>query len=422
MRTRPIPLVALGLLFLTVAGCGGDDTVSPPPPPPTLQLKITAGDGQTGESYATLPVPLEVVVSQSDGSLVANRAVQWTVTGGGGVLSAASTQTDAAGHATVSLTLGRSGQQSVDAMVGGHHATFSETAVVPTKGVVLHYDGTQWNPVVQDTSAAVAVAYTISGTSASDIYVGGSACGGSMLLHYTGGAWPAVAPGCTTSFPSLEFWVSLAGASGTDMYGTIGRPSPSTGHVLRYDGQRWNGVYSAGATAKLWVSSANSVYAVIGSAVAHFDGTSWSKPTTPVGGLVAVWGDTQSSAAFAVGDQGAIIYYNGSAWQAQTSGTTQRLNAISGTSPSDVFAVGLAGTILHYDGTSWSSQTSGTTKDLTGVWASSSNSVVAVGDNTILHFDGSTWSAQTFPMPMKFNAVWGTSPTNVYAVGTGWIH
>jgi hypothetical protein len=433
MLTRPVVLATLGVLFLTVAGCGGDAVTAPTL---TYQLKIVSGDGQTGDSYSTLPVPLEIELTSIDGKPLAGSEIAWTlprtadkvydpytgtwVTPPGPATTTLRAVTDEAGHATLNFQLGRSGQYTVDLAAGELHATFTENAVVPTKGVVLHYDGNAWQAVVRDTSAAGVHAYTISGSSGSDILVGGWSCQSAMRLHYTGGVWPDASPGCYVKPYSLDAWYSFGVVSSTEYYASYSRPSPSTGWLGHYVAGNGSSVYDFFVPAKIFISSPNSVYGFTGASVAHFDGTSWTDTHMPVDGVQSLWGDKQSSAAFTVGRQGVILYYNGSSWQTQTSGTTQQLNGVSGTSPSDVFAVGAAGTILHYDGTSWSSQQSGTTKNLTAVWATASNSVFAVGYNTILHFDGTNWSAQTFPGPMYFSAIWAASPTDVYAVGTGW--
>jgi hypothetical protein len=433
MLLRRVVIATLGVLFLTVVGCGGDAVTTPAL---TYKLKIVNGDGQTGESYGTLPVPLEIELTSTDGRPLAGSQVTWTipkttapvydpltgtwVTPPGSTTSEIPAVIDKDGHAAISFRVGRSGQYSVGATAGDLHVTFTESAVVPTKGVVLHYDGNAWRAVVQDTGAAGTIAYTISGSSASDIVFGGQSCQSAMFLHYTGGEWPDPSPNCYVPPGSVDALYGIGVISSSDMWTSMRHPGVSAEWIGHYNGQTWDGSYHLGGLAKFWVSSAKSVYAMTGARLVHFDGTSWSDTYMPGVGMSSVWADKQSGSTFTVGKDGGILYYDGSTWQTQTSGTTQQLNGVSGTSPSDVFAVGAAGTILHYDGTSWLPQQSGTMKNLTAVWATASNSVFALGDNTILHFDGTNWSAQTFPGPMYFMAIWAASPTDVYAVGTGW--
>src|ERR1700737_1526005 len=92
-------LVALAVIFGTAAldACGHDNIVSSPPPvaviPPPLHpvprtLSIVAGDSQSTHVGWALQKPLVVSVTTVLGVGVANVAVAWTVTTGGGPLSA----------------------------------------------------------------------------------------------------------------------------------------------------------------------------------------------------------------------------------------------------------------------------------------------------------------------------------------------
>jgi hypothetical protein len=99
-------LVALGIILGTAAlgGCGGDNIVSSPPPPPLVPnaLSIVAGDSQSANVGRYLPKPLVVSVTTPGGVAgVGGVTVAWTVTTGGGTLSASSVLTDAQGRATV---------------------------------------------------------------------------------------------------------------------------------------------------------------------------------------------------------------------------------------------------------------------------------------------------------------------------------
>src|ERR1700687_3454650 len=110
-------LFALAVILGTAAlgACGHDNIVSSPPPvpliPPPLPLvprtlSIVAGDKQHTDVARDLQKPLVVSVTSTLGVGVANVAVAWTVTKGGGRLSASSVLTDAQGRATDYWTLG----------------------------------------------------------------------------------------------------------------------------------------------------------------------------------------------------------------------------------------------------------------------------------------------------------------------------
>jgi hypothetical protein len=90
--------VALGVL----AACDG----ATEPRIPAI-IEIAAGDGQSGTVGTVLPVPTAVRVLTADGKPVRNVPVTFTVTGGGGTISAANATTDRTGTAqAVGWTLG----------------------------------------------------------------------------------------------------------------------------------------------------------------------------------------------------------------------------------------------------------------------------------------------------------------------------
>ena len=123
---RTIP----ALLALALAACG--DSTSPAHSATT----IAALDGlnQNGEAAAALPAPLRVKVTDAAGQPVANVAVTWTVTGGGGSISPVTSLSDADGIAGAVFTLGpQAGAQSAQAAVAGlsgSPVTFAATAIM----------------------------------------------------------------------------------------------------------------------------------------------------------------------------------------------------------------------------------------------------------------------------------------------------
>ena len=91
--------------------------------------KVT-GDGQEGASGAALAEPLVVLVQDQNGDPLAGATVTFSVTAGGGTLSALTATTDAQGRATTTLTLGsQPGANTVVATVAGlDPVTFTATA------------------------------------------------------------------------------------------------------------------------------------------------------------------------------------------------------------------------------------------------------------------------------------------------------
>ena len=96
----PSIFVAFGAVCLAACGGGGGGT---PPPPPAHQIAKSSGDSQVA-NVGTL-VQLQVLVTDTGGHPVADVPVAWAVGTGGGTVSAASSNSDALGVATITRTL-----------------------------------------------------------------------------------------------------------------------------------------------------------------------------------------------------------------------------------------------------------------------------------------------------------------------------
>lgn len=127
-RLRGSALVLVGL----VAACG---TTEPEQMEQPAALSAVSGNGQTADAGQDLPDPLVVQVTQS-GAGVSGQTVSWSVIGGGGAVSAASTTTDNAGMASVTWTMGpAAGGNTVEASAAGltgSPVSFSGTSVLAT--------------------------------------------------------------------------------------------------------------------------------------------------------------------------------------------------------------------------------------------------------------------------------------------------
>jgi len=115
------------------------------------RLEKVSGDAQTATAGAGLGAPLVVKVTDAFGAGVQGVAVAWSTTGGGTV-SAASTQTDANGQASVTRTLGGTvGQQSTTATapnLAGSPAIFIHTATGANANLQGRWDPEFPTPVV----------------------------------------------------------------------------------------------------------------------------------------------------------------------------------------------------------------------------------------------------------------------------------
>jgi hypothetical protein len=107
--------VALLATLVAASGCTLNTDVSGP-----ASLIMVSGDPQTQPPNTTFPTPLAVLVVTQFGEPLQNVTVTWTITSGGGTLSAPSTLTEASGIASVTYTSGETtGPVVIEARVIG---------------------------------------------------------------------------------------------------------------------------------------------------------------------------------------------------------------------------------------------------------------------------------------------------------------
>jgi hypothetical protein len=195
-----------------------------------------------------------------------------------------------------------------------------------TQSTILHFDGWAWAPMKAGQHDASLSG--IWGSSHSDVFVVGTDVGlNGAILHYDGSAWTQMAPYIAPS-SDLDF---VWGASASCVYANGGTNEyPWVGFVLFYDGESWTkpfiGEAALNGIGVFWGESANDVYGVGGY-------LSFSQPSTPV-------------------QMSAIAHFDGSSWSTMPTAAAANLTGVWGSSTSDVFAVGYSGTILHYAGPS----------------------------------------------------------------------
>ncbi|MEP6573149.1 MAG: Ig-like domain-containing protein [Gemmatimonadota bacterium] len=138
-------IVHVTAVLLLASGCGSG---TGPAFTPSLFSKA-GGDLQRGPSSAVLPLPLTVLLKDDAAHAVPGVTVTWSITGGGGSLASATSVTNAAGMATVSLTLGPGwGVNTVSASAASivQPLVFTATAGVESGGsnVPERYESDLW--------------------------------------------------------------------------------------------------------------------------------------------------------------------------------------------------------------------------------------------------------------------------------------
>jgi hypothetical protein len=129
MPTHPGARFAALLTLAAAWGCGGGDLVLPPDGE-SAHIVTVQGDAQTGQIGTELAGPLIVRLVDDAGQGIANRAIVWIVSAGGGSIDPGSRTTDTQGFAVAQWTLGPTpGANEVQAQVPGvGSVSFTATA------------------------------------------------------------------------------------------------------------------------------------------------------------------------------------------------------------------------------------------------------------------------------------------------------
>ncbi|HEX9894207.1 MAG TPA: Ig-like domain-containing protein [Gemmatimonadales bacterium] len=128
------------LAALLLSGCSAEEGLRPR----FVVLEVVSGSGQSGHVGANLPTPLVVRVVDQLGEPVAGVPVTWSVSSGGGTVSAVDPNSNAEGLASANFRLGNFlGPQSAQAFLGtGFPVTFTATGVPAPAAILTPTAGT----------------------------------------------------------------------------------------------------------------------------------------------------------------------------------------------------------------------------------------------------------------------------------------
>ena len=197
----------------------------------------------------------------------------------------------------------------------------------------------------------------------------------------------------------------------------------SGGAVAHFDGSRWSR-QAGGKTYDLrgigGISADDAVMVGKAGLVLHAIGNSgWQEEESPLAGAFnRVWGSAPGTYV-AVGMFGALIRFDGFEWVSDAGVTGANLNGVFGFSPTNILVCGSDGALLKYGGAGWTVQDSGTTEDLYGIWGSSPDDIYLVGSGgkVLHHTMGIEWEKEETPTGYTLTGIWGSSQSIVYAVG-----
>jgi len=319
------------------------------------------------------------------------------------------------------------GSSADDVFVVGHTGTKINGAVNDNR--IMHFNGNSWS---EETEIGISERLNgIWGNTSDDVFAVGSK---GLILHYDGTQWSAMEPEKSrTTFRKLN---AVWGRSGSEVYAVGNR-----GTILYYNGQRWSAM-STPTKANLygvWADRRCSrIFAVgsTGTILVYFNGR-WSKMASKTRAqLTAVWGTPCDGMVFAVGSPRAdrkkdlrytLLRFDGREWSPMSGPVVikgrGKLHSLWGTSDTNVYAVGNKGIILHCDGEKWTEMPDRpatctrlrATSDFLSIWGSSSKQVYAVGRNgAIYNYKGKSWkkgdsgsSGRPIERLTKWNSVTG---------------
>ncbi len=268
--------------------------------------------------------------------------------------------------------------------VGGPSATqLYAVGGAPDRGAMMTFDGARWSAVA--VASDVALLNWVHASSATDVTVVGNR---GVVLRYDGTQWQR------QSTPTTEHLWGVWGASANDLW-AVGGTGQFDGvpTIIHYDGSAWVNVAlpaiqraNVHAFFKVWGSSASDVY-VVGQrgVVLHWDGAAWSEALVGASDdLVSVWG-TSASNVVAVGGRGngIISVWNGVEWRTRSLSPLPGLNGVWMRSPSFAHAAGANGTLVRINLRDFSTVSfqGPSAMDFHSVFGDASGSLTAVGGN-----------------------------------------
>ena len=309
----------------------------------------------------------------------------------------------------------------------------SDAVVVGTSGSIYRsaYSAPNWGAFTPESKPATITdtLTSISGSMYNDLNIVGyvnSTSGKATYVYKDGSGYNDYSSSTGTSHDLKGVWLDqLTGAvfavgSGGIMMKNATPPSGS-----------WTPITSGTSNELRCImgSASNNIFtAGYNGTVLRFDGTAWSASPGTTLNLNAVWADSSTGRAIAVGNSGAALEYSSGAWKCMNMGTSsENFIGVWGSSISNVLAVSgsTAAPIYKFNGTSWS-PSGFVAAGLTAydIWGRSGSEIYVVGytgtDTQVYVYNGSIWTKVGGDIT-GFNGtgIWGpSSGSDIYICGT----
>ncbi|MBA3661722.1 MAG: hypothetical protein H0W64_08350 [Gammaproteobacteria bacterium] len=278
---------------------------------------------------------------------------------------------------------------------------FAVGGAVGTNFTFLRWNGTAWVLNAQAGACSNQHLLAVSLVSNQQGFAVGSryrpACASSgnyryTILRWNGSNWVALTPSVAPTIPADASTnqnlnaVHVIDTNG-DGLGNIGFAVGNAGHILTYNGTSWTRATSP-TTQHLkgvYVVSASEAWAVgVNGVILKYTG-SWSLFTSPVStdinaiSMLDTDNDGLANFGVAAGSSGRLFIYNGTSWTFTDFGNTNFL-AVGIFSPDDAWAAGASGSAYHWDGTVWSNIGTGTNNQINAI------SLVLPGSNPVTNW------------------------------------
>jgi len=290
--------------------------------------------------------------------------------------------------------------------------------------------GPSWQLVLNNLSGGL---LSVSGTSASDIYVVGADPGdgkGPLVIHYDGLQWTRLDSGASGDL----WWISDRLIGGSFYMGGEGgllmRYTPSTGQFQPFTTPGTDTVFG------VWGDSASDIVACGGDIsdpddsgfVWRFNGAQWASEDlsaiNPAGIPVGfkVWGRSANE-VYVCGGRGLMLLYGGASWMQLATGTTRTLFTVHGNGGLAVGCGGAqSGVLVEKNGNAFSDVAPPGLLQMNGVFVSPGGTAITVGREGSVAFRGATgWEIQNtglnLDLLLDYHAAWIDPAGGIWAVG-----
>jgi hypothetical protein len=221
------------------------------------------------------------------------------------------------------------------AVLSIHGTSANDIWVVGANGLILHYDGAQWEVVESHTSKQLIDVYAAAANNAFAVGENG------VIVRWDGSAWAVV-----RQVHEMEYLWTIGGV-GTDPLFVAGENAEGR-FLLRYDEGEWNEVSSYDAYfSDIYGLDATHVYAADWEGPPFlFDGTRWRRMSAGfTDETTAVWAASPTDVFVSSG--GYDYYYDGREWEKLPALVMWRVGSIWGSSADEIW-MGSGGTMIHY--------------------------------------------------------------------------